>query len=88
MWYQQAASLATILATEMEHHSTSDYFKNVDNLREDKAAFNAIKDSQEFVIYIAKGYTQWAREKQQSTTDQVFCMALNFVSVMNLYCLF
>ena len=56
--YQQAASLSTILAIEMEHHFTSEYFKTVDGLCEDKAAFNAIKDSREFTIYIAKGFTR------------------------------
>ena len=37
---------------------------------------------------MAKGYTQWIREKRQTTGDQVFRMALNFVLLMNLYRLF
>ena len=83
--YQQVASLATVLATEMERHFTSKYIKSVYESDDEKRAFNNIQDSQEFAIFVAKGYTRWIREKRRSTDDQVFRMAINFVSAMNLY---
>ena len=44
-----------------------------------------IIDPQELAIYIATGYTKWAKEKQQATADEIFQMVLNYVAVMDLY---
>ena len=84
--YQQVASLASILATEMEHHFSSEYFKLVYHSQDKKTAFNNIQDSQEFAICVARGYTRWIRNKWRSTDDQVSRMALNFVSILPFSC--
>ena len=52
------------------------------------AELRAIRSNEEFAIYIAKAYSGWMKDKRGSTSDQVFRMTLNFVTVMNLYRLF
>ena len=55
--YQQAASLATITAQEMERHHISEYFKGVCSSADALAELRAIRSNKEFAIYIAKAYS-------------------------------
>ena len=69
----------------MERHLLAEYFKTVHHNSDQRGCFNQIKDSEQFAIHIAKGYSNWTDVRQHETTNEVFRMILNFVAVMNLY---
>ena len=83
--YQQSTGLAKLGAREVERHLLAEYFKSVHHNCNHRKSFNGIKDSKQFAIHIAKGYTNWTEVRRRETTDKVFRMILNFVAVMNLY---
>ena len=56
--------------------------------QENRIRFNAIRESEQFAIHVAESFTKWIEDHRRQTTDQVFRMILNFVTIMNLYCLF
>ena len=72
----------------MERHLISEYFKGVCSSADALSELRAVRRNKEFTIHIAKIYSGWIKDKRGSTTDQVFWMTLNFVTVMNLYRLF
>ena len=83
--YQQFTGLAKLGVTEVERHLLAEYFKHVHHDCNQRLCFNRIKDSEEFAVHIAKGYTNWTKIWRRETTDNVVRMILNFIAVMDLY---
>ena len=61
--YQQETSLASMSAVEIEHHLLSHYIKGIEECEVELERCMNIIDPQEFAIFIATGYTTWAKEK-------------------------
>ena len=86
--YQQATSLASIFATELEHGVLAEYIKIVHHSADRRRAFQQICNAKKLAIHLAEGYRKWIEEHRKDTTNEVFRLTLNFISVMNIYRMF
>ena len=84
--YQQAAGLILMAADEIEKVFFSAYLHDVlFNNPEERDRLCREGNPKEFGLLIPKGYRKWLKEKQCSTTDQVFKMLVNFVLMVDDY---
>ena len=84
--YQQAARLILMAADKIEKVFVSTYLHEVliNNCKErDKLCCK--RNSKEYGLLIAKGYCAWLKQKQRTTTDEVFQMLVNFVLMVDDY---
>ena len=86
--YHQSTSLASIVATKVDRQLLAEHSIAVYENQDKRFQFNAIRNPEQFAIHVAESFTAWIEDCHHHTTDQVFRMILNFVSIMNLYRLF
>ena len=73
-------------AVEAEKLLVCTYLHEV--LFNDRAARDRLcreQNLKEYGLLIAKGYREWLKRKQESSTDEVFCMLVNFVLLVDEY---
>ena len=85
--YQQAAGLALMMAEELDKMLMAAFIHEGgdDATNEEFTKIRNKDDAKELVLEIAKQFLAWLRRKQENTTDKVFCMAINFVLLIELY---
>ena len=81
--YQQANGLVTMISDAVERHIVIHCFAELEEspefIRELK---ECNKDSKKVALYLATRYVNWVESKRSTTTDDVFRMVLNFVTMM------
>ena len=70
--YQQAASLMSMLATEVAQQLFTEYVKVMHQSEAGRREFHQICDCEEFAVHLAKEYSSWLVECRELTTDEVF----------------
>ena len=69
--YQQATSLASIFATELERGVLDEYIKIVHHSVDRRRAFQRIHNAKKLAIHLAQGYRKWMEECRKDTTDKL-----------------
>ena len=81
--YQQANGLTTMISDEVERHLVthciSEMEDNPENVRHLRELRN---DPKKVALYLTTHYLNWIESKRSSTTNDVFRMSLNFVTMM------
>ena len=80
--------MANISATEIECQLLAEFLPQLHKSVDERQAFNSIQDPKELAIHVAINYDKWIKTHLSDTTNEVFCMVLNFVTAMNLYWMF
>lgn len=84
--YQQAARLILMAADKIKKVFICTYLHDVlINNRKQRDRLCCERNSKEYGMLIAKGYHAWLKQKQRTTTDQVFRMLVNFVLIVDDY---
>jgi hypothetical protein len=86
--YQQAASLAILIADEIDRQMFGTFLVEMLGNPAFGIRFNAIEDSRDAALHVANEYEKWKATKVRESDDEVFVMCLNFIETMMLYRLF
>ena len=86
--YQQAAGLALMISNELERHLLLAYLKEIHSDLVKRRHLESLTDPKRLALEIANGYNKWIDFKRSQTNDECFQMALNFVTMMEMYRLF
>jgi hypothetical protein len=81
--YQQANGLASMISEEIERHLIVHCYSELSNDQSNLTEWNNVKsDPKKAALFLANHYLDWIETKRASTTDDVFRMCLNFVTMM------
>ena len=81
--YQQANGLASMISDAVERHIVVHCFAELDQSQEfSRGLRECNRDSKKVALYLATCYVNWVESKRSTTTDEVFRMVLNFVTMM------
>ena len=84
--YQMAAGLALMTNDEIEKRLVARCIREIER---DPEAIRTIRglnrNRKEIAIFLAKYYIKWLEKKRKTTTDEVFRMTLNYVTLMHMY---
>jgi len=84
--YQQAAGIALMILYEIERQLIVECIAKIENNESILIQLGELDgEAKDIAIFLAKHYMDWIAKQRMETTDKVFMMSLNYVSVMNMY---
>ena len=84
--YQQAAGLALMVSDEIQRHLVSYCIAQLENNKPVLDQIKKVKNNpKEVAVILAKHYLEWIELQRKDTSDEVYKMILNYVTMMNIY---
>ena len=69
----------------MEKNLYTAYFLHIINDDEKRLKYDSFEYEKELSVHVARNFLEWMELKRKSSTDECFCVPLNYVYIMNIY---